>query len=74
MISNKKTIPFLIIILIFQLSNQSLCEENNPIINIHYLGHSSFVLSFDNGINLVTDYGKENAWKNWGYFLHIEID
>ena len=38
-----------------------------PEIKIHYLGHSAFVLQFDNGINIVTDYGKENAWVLWGW-------
>jgi len=42
-------------------------QASVPEINIHYLGHSSFVLSFDNGINIVTDYGKENAWLEWGW-------
>lgn len=31
------------------------------------MGHSSFVISYDNGINIVTDYGKENAWVEWGW-------
>ena len=38
-----------------------------PEIKIHYLGHSAFVLQFDNGITIVTDYGHENAWVNWGW-------
>ena len=38
-----------------------------PILKIHYLGHSSFILNFDNGITLVFDYGQENAWVEWGY-------
>ena len=36
-------------------------------INIHYLGHSAFVLQFDNGINVVCDYGHYNAWVQWGW-------
>jgi len=41
--------------------------QQDPEIKIHYLGHSSFVLQFNNGITVVTDYGKENAWKGWGW-------
>lgn len=37
-----------------------------PNIDIHYLGHSAFVLQFDE-ITVVTDYGKPNAWKEWGW-------
>lgn len=36
-------------------------------LKIHYLGHSAFVLEFDNGITVVTDYGHENVWKEWGW-------
>ncbi len=35
-------------------------------VQIHYLGHSAFVLTFDK-ITVVTDYGKPNAWKEWGW-------
>ena len=42
-------------------------QASDPEIKIHYLGHSAFVLRFDNGINIVTDYGKENAWVQWGW-------
>ena len=42
-------------------------QSSDPEIKIHYLGHSAFVLQFDNGINVVTDYGKENAWVAWGW-------
>ena len=41
-------------------------NSNVQNIQIHYLGHSAFVLQFDN-INVVTDYGKPNAWKQWGW-------
>lgn len=30
------------------------------------MGHSAFVLQFDE-ITVVTDYGKPNAWKQWGW-------
>ena len=50
---------FLIILVVIILSAQLLFSSNldeEPVIKIHYLGHSSFVLQFDNGITLVTDY------------------
>ena len=33
-----------------------------PLLRIHYLGHSSFILRFGTGISLLTDYGKSNAY------------
>jgi len=39
-------------------------------IQVHYLGHSSFVIQFDD-IPVVTDYGKPNAWKDWGWDSQI---
>ncbi|MBN2004563.1 MAG: MBL fold metallo-hydrolase [Anaerolineae bacterium] len=33
-----------------------------PKIDIHYVGHSSFILKFDNGITILTDYGQSNAY------------
>ena len=56
-----------IILFVFLNINESFSQDKCPEIKIHYLGHSSFVLSFDNGINIVTDYGKENAWVAWGW-------
>ena len=32
------------------------------LLQIHYLGHSSFVLRFGSGVSLLTDYGKSNAF------------
>lgn len=48
----------LILVISTNISSQS--------ITIHYLGHSAFILKFDD-INVVTDYGKPNAWKQWGW-------
>lgn len=39
-------------------------------IKVHYLGHSAFVLQFDD-ITVVSDYGKPNAWKEWGWDSQI---
>ena len=35
-------------------------------IKIHYLGHSSFILSFDKDISVLTDYGQPNAFVEYG--------
>jgi L-ascorbate metabolism protein UlaG (beta-lactamase superfamily) len=33
-----------------------------PLLRLHYLGHSSFVLRFANGVSVLTDYGKSNSY------------
>lgn len=33
-----------------------------PIVRIHYLGHAAFLLCFDNGFTVLTDYGQSNAY------------
>ena len=55
-----------IIIFIFHIGMSNI-QSSEPEIKIHYLGHSAFVLQFDNGITIVTDYGHYNAWVNWGW-------
>jgi len=42
--------------------NEVHIDSEIPALSIHYLGHSAFVLQFDNGISVVTDYGHFNAW------------
>ena len=54
-------ILFLAFSLLFEIS---IYAQN---VQIHYLGHSAFVLNFDVEITVVTDYGKPNAWKEWGW-------
>jgi L-ascorbate metabolism protein UlaG (beta-lactamase superfamily) len=56
----------IIVIFIFHLGVSNL-QSSEPEIKIHYLGHSAFVLQFDNGITIVTDYGHYNAWVDWGW-------
>ena len=51
----------------FFLICYSKLNEEEPAIKIHYLGHSAFVINFDNGINLVTDYGHYNIWVDSGW-------
>lgn len=48
------------------LTNSCTCTYT-PEVKIHYLGHSSFLINFDNRINILTDYGKPNAYKEWGW-------
>jgi len=33
-----------------------------PEVSIHYIGHASFLLQFDNGVSVLTDYGTSNCW------------
>src|SRR3989339_87558 len=57
-------------ILVFAFAIIMSCNANaqtERIVKIHYLGHSSFILQFDNGATVVTDYGMENAWANYGW-------
>ena len=58
---------YLILLAITFLQSIQSFSQN---IDIHYLGHSAFVLSFDD-ITVVSDYGKPNAWKQWGWDSQI---
>lgn len=55
-----------IILIIFVLSF-SLFASEEAVVKIHYLGHSSFVMQFDNGVTVVMDYGHYNAWVDYGW-------
>jgi len=37
-------------------------KSDKPAVCLHYLGHAAFVLEFDNGISVLTDYGKSHAY------------
>lgn len=50
------------IVLILSLLWGSIILAEEAKVDIHYLGHSAFVMQFDNGITVVTDYGYYNAW------------
>ena len=58
---------FIHLILLYLLIFRILINCQPPKLKVHYLGHSAFVLEFDNGIRVVTDYGYENAWAEWGW-------
>lgn len=36
-------------------------------VSIHYLGHSCFLIDFDNRITVLTDYGAADAWEDYGW-------
>jgi len=57
---------FFCIFTIFIIGFHNLSAEEAAV-KIHYLGHSAFVLQFDNGVNIVCDYGHYNAWVKWGW-------
>ena len=45
-----------------QISAFQTADSPKPFIKIHYLGHSSFIFSFDNGKTMLIDYGESNAY------------
>lgn len=51
---------FAVVLMLFLLMNGSLLGA--PEVSIHYMGHSSFLLQFDNGVSVLTDYGTSNCW------------
>jgi len=53
-------------IVIFSFGIHQLFAQDVSV-KIHYLGHSAFVLEFDNGVTVVSDYGHYNAWAQWGW-------
>ncbi|MDH4271615.1 MAG: MBL fold metallo-hydrolase [Candidatus Aminicenantes bacterium] len=40
---------------------RELEREESPV-RVHYLGHASFVLEFDNGVKILADYGKSRSY------------
>ena len=43
------------------------CTPTRDEVNIHYLGHSSFIIAFNRDITILCDYGNENAYVEWGW-------
>ncbi len=64
---SKIKIHLILFILFFYYGLLCATNDDEPTIKIHYLGHSAFVIQFDNGINLVTDYGHYNIWVDSGW-------
>lgn len=44
-----------------------LVPAQSESVRFHYLGHASFVLLFDNEVSVLTDYGKPNAYLEYGW-------
>ena len=59
---SQKIIPVILTMLIFSCN-----RVDEPVIHIHYLGHSSFAIDFDGKISVLTDYGKPNAYFEYGW-------
>lgn len=63
-----KRVQFLILSLLTVLACLGLllltgCQKDKTTsVQVHYLGHASFILGFDNGLTVLTDYGTSNAW------------
>jgi len=57
---HRDTKQFAVILALFLLMNCGLLAA--PEVSIHYMGHSSFLLQFDNGVSVLMDYGTSNCW------------
>jgi len=53
---------FLLILTLFIVCS---CQKNE--VKLHYLGHSAVFLEFNEKVTLLCDYGKENAYLEWGW-------
>jgi len=38
-------------------------HSESPVVYVHYLGHASFIFEFDNGVTILTDYGKSHSYE-----------
>jgi L-ascorbate metabolism protein UlaG (beta-lactamase superfamily) len=53
---------FMLLLLISCTSTPEPAASLKPAVRIHYLGHASFYLRFDNGVSVLTDYGESRAY------------
>jgi L-ascorbate metabolism protein UlaG (beta-lactamase superfamily) len=60
-----KIIKTLIIICVSLLNLRS--QTQNDSVKFYYLGHSSFLILFDNEFSVLADYGKPNAYFEYGW-------
>lgn len=58
---------FMVLAMIHINADQNSLAASVTEVKIHYLGHAAFVLQFDHGITIVTDYGNYNAYAQWGW-------
>ena len=54
-------------VLLIICGSEKLSAQEEAWVKIHYLGHAAFVMEFDNGVKIVSDYGHYNAWVAWGW-------
>lgn len=59
------SISRILILCIFLISIS--CRNQNDTIQIHYLGHAAFLIIFDDETSVLTDYGKPNAYVEYGW-------
>ena len=55
-----------LILLTFSLISM-LVRAQSESVTFHYLGHASFVILFDDEVSVLTDYGKPNAYLEYGW-------
>ncbi|MBM4172675.1 MAG: hypothetical protein FJ214_12455, partial [Ignavibacteria bacterium] len=53
--------------LLFALITISGIYPQTPSVEIKYQGHASFLIKFDNGRTILTDYGISDVYKEYGY-------
>ena len=46
----------------FMLTCRTASRRDESGLRLHYLGHSSFILAFGNGVTVLTDYGESRAY------------
>jgi len=56
----RHTRHFKMILMVILMASSGLFAV--PEVSIHYMGHASFLLQFDNGVSVLTDYGTSNCW------------
>ncbi len=62
---NFKKSLYPIFLLILTLFTFSSCQKNG--VKLHYLGHSAVFMDFNKKVTVLCDYGKENAYLEWGW-------
>jgi len=53
---------FLVLFIFIYLFCFCSSRQQKPAVTIHYLGHASFILQFDNGVSVLTDYGESKSY------------
>ncbi|MFC1493229.1 MBL fold metallo-hydrolase [candidate division KSB1 bacterium] len=58
----RQVILTVVLFISFLISFRCATEPDGDKIFIHYLGHSSFILNFNNELSVLTDYGESNSY------------